>query len=80
MAILAVGAIIHAGPMYVTVSGTSLDSSVHFDPNAGTINVTGLDFTSATLKADIEAGLQAKLAASPYNMTFGGGDTVLIVS
>lgn len=86
MAILAVGAVIHAGPGYVVVSGTSWDRGVHFDPNAGTIdvnggtiNVNGLDFSSPTLKADIEAGLKAKLSAAPYNMTFASDDTVLIV-
>lgn len=79
MAILAVGAVIHAGPGYVVVSGTSWDWGVHFDPNAGTINVNGLDFSSPTLKADIEAGLKAKLSAAPYNMTFASDDTVLIV-
>lgn len=78
MAILAVGAVVHTGPMYVTVSGTSLDSSVHFDVNAGTIKVD-VDFGSTTLKADIQAGLKAKLEAAPYNMTFASGDTVLIV-
>lgn len=78
MAILAAGAVVHAAPGYVVVSGTSLDGSAHFDENSGTINVY-VDFASSTLKADIEAGLKAKLEAAPYNMTFGGGDTALIV-
>jgi hypothetical protein len=79
VSILATGAIINTGANYATVSGESVDGTVQFNPNAGTINVPVSDWSSYTLKEDIEAGLQAKLEASPYNMTFGSGDVCRIV-
>jgi len=77
MSVLAVGCCIHCGAGYVTVSGTSIDGTVHFDPNAGTINVP-VDFESTTLNQDIQDGLKAKLQAAPYSMVFGPDDTVRI--
>lgn len=79
MAVLAGFWIGWSGASYVTAYGVSADSSVHFTPNDGGINVT-VDFGSATLVADIEAAVKAKLQAAPYNMTFGVGDTVKLVT
>ena len=76
MSILATVAVISTGANYATVAGESTDGTVNF--NAG-INVPVSDWSSYTLKQDIEAGLQTKLSASPYNMTFGSGDVVRIV-
>lgn len=78
MALLAGFWIGYTGASYVTAYGVSADSTVHFAPNDGGINVT-VDFTSATLIADIEAGVKARLQLSPYNMTFGTGDTVKLI-
>lgn len=66
------------GASYVTINGVSADSTVHFQPSDGAFNVT-VDFASATLVADIEAAVKAKLQASPYNITFGVGDTVRLI-
>lgn len=75
MALLAGFCVVFSGSNYVTCVGVSADSTVHFGDG---INVY-VDFTSATLIADIEAGMKTKLQLSPWNMTFGPGDTVRLI-
>lgn len=78
MALLAGFCVVATGASYVTINGVSADSTVHFQPSDGAFNVA-VDFTSATLIADIEAAVKTRLQASPYNMTFGTGDTVKLI-
>jgi hypothetical protein len=75
MAVLAGFCISNTGSNYVTCIGVSADSATHFGDG---VNVY-VDFTSATLIADIEAGLKTKLQLSPWNMTFASGDTVRLI-
>lgn len=69
-----------AGQTGVTVSGRSTDGSVDFTGSVNsTINIGPVDWDSHQMNVQIEEGLKTALSASPYSMTFGSDDEVLVL-
>ncbi len=66
--------------MGVFISGVSTDGTVDFTGNVNPpIGMPTVNWSGGTVTADIEAFVKTRLQSSPYNMTFGGSDTVLLM-
>ncbi len=68
------------GAIGVFVVGISTDGTVDFTGNVNPpIGLPTISWSDGTVIADIEALVKTRLQSSPYNMTFGGSDTVLLM-
>jgi hypothetical protein len=85
MAVLAVCQIarivtVGTGAIGVFITGISTDGTVDFTGNVNPpIGMPTVSWNDGTVNADIEAFVKLTLQSSPYNMTFGGSDTVLLI-
>ena len=61
------------------VSGMSVDGSVNFLDQSGNGFTVLVDPQTRHINKAIEDAVQAKLSVSPFNMTFGAGDSVKLI-
>jgi hypothetical protein len=79
IAVCTLDSVFDNGVAYLRVSGMSVDATVDFTGNEnGTIALLP-NWNSATINADIQAAVATRLQSAPYSMTFGVGDTVLLL-